>query len=283
VANMLGGPTVPLGLLLAVGAGVAAILKAPAPRMPGVALERPRHTLTWVIVVLPVATALVLWLANQASPAFATRYFAVLVGPILVLAAVGLSHAGKLGLVALAIVLALQFNPRTHELETKSNARTVAAEIRQSTYPGDLVVTIHPEQTPVLYYYLRDRGLRYADAISMVGDPGVFDWRDSLERLKAAKPTPTLRSYVSGMRPGQTLVLALPIIRGSNWSAPWTALVRKRSAQWARAADASEQLERIRIAPKFVNRRLLPRGLRVVFYRKVADAPASVTAATRRG
>ncbi len=198
------------------------------------------------------------------------RYLAVLVGPILLLCAAGLARAGRLGLVALVFVVALQFDPRTSELDRKSNARLVAAEIRASTYPGDLVVNVQPEQTPVVAYYLQGAQLRYADSISMVGDPGVFDWRDSLARFQAAKPTPTLASYVSSMRPGQTLVLALPIIRGSSWRAPWTSLTRKRSAQWARAAERSTSLERVRITPTFKNRRTLPRGLRVVLYRKLA-------------
>jgi hypothetical protein len=104
----------------------------------------------------------------------------------------------------------------------------------------------------------------------MVGDPRVFDWRDALDRLRAAKPSRTLDSYVSSLRPGQTLILTLPIIRTGSWNAPWTSLVRKRSAQWQRAADRHPELVRIAAEPRFGNKRL-PRGVRTVLYRKAAE------------
>lgn len=169
-------------------------------------------------------------------------------------------------------------DPRTKELENKSNVRLVAAKIKADVYPGDLVVSVHPEQTPVLHYYLPD-GLRYADSISLVRDPLVFDWRDALERLREARPSRVLDSYVSSLRPGQTLVLVNPIIRGSRWRAPWTELVRKRSAQWQRQADRNPNLVRIGAQPRFGNRPL-KRGVRATLYRKTA-APRDLAAERR--
>ena len=54
---------------------------------------------------LGVATLAVAWLFSQVSPAWTTRYLGVALGPIFLLASVGLARAGNLGLVALVIVL----------------------------------------------------------------------------------------------------------------------------------------------------------------------------------
>ncbi len=284
IATTLGGAAVPLALLLAGGAGLATILKA----RDGAALSVPtgvqgeadrlRTTAAWALILLPLAGLAVAWAVNQVAPGFALRYFAVLVGPVLLLAGVGLAHAGRLGLIALAIICALWFDPRTGELGRKSNVRVVAAKVKADVYPGDLIVSIHPEQTPVLNYYLPE-GLRYADAISLVRDPLVFDWRDALDRLQAARPSRVLASYVSSLRPGQTLVLVNPIIRTGHWRAPWTELIRKRSAQWQRQADRNPHLVRIGVQPRFGNR-ALPRGVRATLYRKTA-APRDLAAERR--
>ena len=112
-------------------------------------------------------------------------------------------------------------------------------------------------------------------------DPLVFDWRDALQRLRDAKPKRVLASYVSSMRPGQTLVLVNPIIRTVSWGAPWTKLVRKRSGQWQRQADRNPALVRIGVQPRFAHR-ALPRGVRATLYRKTA-APRDRTAEQRAG
>jgi hypothetical protein len=288
ISNVLGEASIPFGLALAAGAGLAVILGerrtgaafgvgasaafgagalAPAPSAGGV--RHPRSTAVLALILLPVAALVVAWTASQFSPAYTSRYWAVFVGPLLLLSAIGLAHAGRLGLVALLIIFALWLNPRSAELQNKSDVRLVAAKLQGQVFPGDLVVSVHPEHTPVLHYYFPE-GLRYADAIGMVGDPRVFDWRNALDRLRAAKPTRVLDSYVSSLRPGQTLILTLPIIRTGSWNAPWTGLVRKRSAQWQRAADRHPELVRIAAEPRFRNRRL-PRGVRTVLYRKAAE------------
>ena len=50
---------------------------------------------------------------------------------------------------------------------------------------------------------------------------------------------------------------------------PWTALVRKRSGQWQRAADNNPDLVRIGAQPRFGNGPL-PRGVRATLYRRTA-------------
>ena len=48
---------------------------------------------------------MIAWISSQFSPAWANRYLGVLVGPVLLLAAALVPRAGKLGLVALGVVL----------------------------------------------------------------------------------------------------------------------------------------------------------------------------------
>ena len=60
-----------------------------------------------------LGTLAVAWLVSQVSPAWTTRYLGVVLGPLLLLGAVGLARAGTLGLVALVIVLGIWAIPRT--------------------------------------------------------------------------------------------------------------------------------------------------------------------------
>lgn len=267
ISSILGGKVVPLGLLLAAGAGLATIAKEPivdgATR--NLPAPRPRRVAVQALSTLPLAGLALAWTASQVSPAFTGRYLATFVGPALLLAGIGLAHAGRLGIIALLIILAMWFDPRTSQVNGKSDARLVAAKIRNSVSDGDLVISVHPETAPLLHYYFPP-GLRWATALGPMPDTGIFDWRDALDRLRAAKPRRTLATLVDPMRPGQTVVLVLPIIRTGRWGAPWTALVRKRSAQWQRAADKDPRLVRLAAEPRFGHRHL-PRGVRAVLYR----------------
>ena len=138
---------------------------------------------SWALTALALA-----WLASQASPAWSNRYFAVFVGPVLLLGAAGLARGGRSGSSSSRSSSRFWFDPRTGALETKSNAHTVAVLTRDRLEPGDLVVAIHPEQGPVMHYYLpQDIGLRWADALGPVNDPRVFDWRDALDRLQGGQ------------------------------------------------------------------------------------------------
>jgi hypothetical protein len=177
-----------------------------------------------------------------------------------------MSRAGTLGLVVAAILAVLWLNPRTHALETKSNAHTAAVLVEDRLAPGDLVVAVHPEQGPVMHLYL-PKGLRWANALGPVADPRIMDWRDALQRLKDAKPTPTEDALVKTLKPNQRLLAVFPIIRSAQWGAPWTKLVRTRSARWQRVLDRDRRLSRVLAAPHLNGRR--PKGVRLVLYQRL--------------
>jgi hypothetical protein len=251
---LLGGSATAIALLLVGGNGLADALRA-----------RMRPALG--LLVLTGTAVLVAWLASQVSPAWANRYFASFVGPLLLLAAAGLARAGRLGLVALALVFVLWLDPRVGELESKSNVRSVAASVQTFVTTGDLVVSTHPEHLAVIDYYLPD-GPRYANTLGPVSDPSYFDWTDALERLRAARPKATLDPLLDTLTVGQELVLVQPLLRTGKWGAPWTELVKRRSAQWERRLDADPRMRREAAVPIF-GFGPLPRGVRTVVYRRV--------------
>jgi hypothetical protein len=258
MTSLLGGAAPATAFALAAGSGIAGLLVAP--RLRGPKARAVLALLTMGLVALALA-----WVTSQISPAWALRYLAVLLGPLLLVGAAGLSRAGTLGVVVLALLAVIWANPRTHALQTKSNAHTASTYMRGLVAPGDLVVAIHPEQGPVMHVYMPE-GLRWANAMGPVADPRVMDWRDALERLKAAKPTPTADALVRTLRPGQRLVLVEPIIRSASWNAPWTSWVRRRSGQWQRVLDRDERLVRLLAAPHLNGRR--PKGVRLVLYER---------------
>jgi hypothetical protein len=258
-----------LGLLLGGSATAIAILLVGGNGLAGALRERgPVARATLALAVLTGTAILLAFAASQVSPAWANRYFAAFVGPLVLLAAVGLARAGRLGLLTLALVLVFWLDPRTGELETKSNVRSVAATMQTFVTPGDLVVSTHPEQLPLLAYYL-PRGPRYANSMGMVQDPSFFNWNDALDRLTAARPAATIDRLIPNLTVGQELVLVQPIIRTMNWDAPWTSLVRRRAAQWERRLDADPRMRREAAVPIF-GFGPLPRGVRTVVYRRVA-------------
>ena len=228
--------------------------------------ERARAAMALLIVLL--TGVLVAWIASQISPAWSGRYVAILVGPALLLAGAGLTRAGTLGVVTLAVVLVLWSDTQERQIKGKSNAFKVARtlEERGLVREGDTILAVHPEQGPVMRYYLGE-GLRWADALGPVSDPLVFDWRNALERLERTGPKTVMREVAPSIAPGERLIVVLPIVRSGRWGAPWTSLVRRRSAQWQRALDHDARFERVDRLPSIRYRRP-PRGVRVVVYER---------------
>lgn len=263
VTSLLGGAAPAMAFAIVVGVGIAALVAARRR-----AADAPAARAAIALLTALVSGILLAWVASQASPAWATRYFAAFLGPLLLLGAGGLSRAGRLGLVGLAIVVVFWISPRTDQLEHKSNAHTTAVLVRDRLEPDDLVVVTHPEQGPLMHLYLpHELGLRFADPTGFVRDPQIFDWRDALERLKDAKPTPTADALIRTLRPGQHLLLIQPIIRTGRWGAPWTRLVRRRAGQWQRVLDRDPRLSRTLAVPKLAGRPF-PRGVRAVLYER---------------
>jgi mannosyltransferase len=260
--SMHGGKAGAVAVLLGAGAGLVRVVEGD---------RGPRRTAAIAVFALGAAAIATAFLASQASPAWANRYFAILVGPLLVASAVGLARAGRLGIVVLVLLAVWWAEPRSASVFSKSNVRSVAEEVEPLLRPGDLVLSTHPEQVPVLSYYLGAEPA-YATSLGRVADPGVMDWRDALERLEATDPERLARRLVDGLEPGARLVLVRPIIQRATWTAPWTELVRIRSAEIGSALARDERLVEVLRHPHF-RRPTIPHGVRTVVYRVRRSGP----------
>jgi mannosyltransferase len=198
-----------------------------------------------------MVTLALAWLLSQVSPAWASRYFAAMVGPLVLLIALGLSRARTLGLVAVACASIFWISPTQYVDGYKSDVRDIGAEVGSQMKPGDLVLVGQPEQAPLVWYYMPG-GLRYANTIGPVADPRHMNWVDALDKLRAADPQRVLPSLLAKLRPGQQVLFVRPLTEGvQNWKAPWTQLVRRRSAQWGAILAHDPTLRQIDVAPQF--------------------------------
>jgi mannosyltransferase len=210
----------------------------------GVGLARRRGEVAPFALLVVVATTIVAaWTESQFSSTWTSRYFAVLLGPLLLAVGAGLVRAGRLGIVALALAFVLWIGYPVHD--DKSNARAIAHAAAHYLAPGDLVLVTHPEQVPVLRYYLGP-GFRYATQLGPVDDPQVMDWRDALDRIDAVNLNAQLRPLLSAVGPGSNLVVVSPLFRDYRaWQAPWTREVYLTSQAWTRAVAADPRFRRV--------------------------------------
>jgi hypothetical protein len=96
--ELLLGSVTQLALVLAAGAGATVLLRR------GPEGLSPRGRALLAIAGLWALTVLVAYASSQVSPAWATRYLAVSLPPLLLVIAGGLAHAGRLGIVAPLVV-----------------------------------------------------------------------------------------------------------------------------------------------------------------------------------
>jgi hypothetical protein len=242
--DLMGGDRVTAAIVLAAVIGLADLM-----------VKRGRATfqarMMWVLIAIPVVTLLLAWGASQLTPAWVPRYFAPIVAPILLLAAFGLSRAGVVGAVALVLSVIFLANPASYTPDFKSDMQDIGGELGPLLHPGDLVVVGQPEQTPLAYYYLPG-GLRWANTIGPVGDPSYMNWAGALHRYQTADPFVVAPKLLASLRPGQQLLFIRPLTEGAqNWQAPWTVLIRRRSAQWGAIIGADKSLVPERWAPHY--------------------------------
>lgn len=242
--DLLGGDRITFVLLIAIVAGLGPL-----------ATKRYRgtreRTLLWTLIALPFATLAVAWLASQVTPAFVSRYFAPVLAALLLLAAWGCARSGIVGWLAVALAVIFITHPSDYAPPYKSDMRDVGGEMATLLRPGDLVISGQPEQVPLAWYYL-PVGLRYASSLGPVSDPRHMNWVDALTRLQHANPQTTLAPLLGSLKPGQRLLYVRPITRFvSDWQAPWTQLVRRRSAQWGAILQSDPHLKPIAVAPHY--------------------------------
>ncbi len=241
--NVLGGDRVAVALVAGALIGVVPLM-----------LRGTRRTLDarlmWVLVTIPTATLVLAWLSSQVTPAWVPRNFAPIVGPILLLLALGLARAGAIGLVAIVLSVVFVVNQASYSPQYKSDMQIVGSEMGPLLHRNDLVIVGQPEQTPLAYYYLPAK-LRFANTDGgAVSDPTYMNWVGALDRLRSATWPATVRKLIDGLAPGQQLLFIRPLTEGAqNWQSSWTSLIRRRSAQWGAIIAADRQLVPEAVAP----------------------------------
>lgn len=186
-----------------------------------------------ILVVVPVGIG---WALSHVEPSWATRYLAVIVGPVVLLLAMGLARAKGAGIAAVAVaaVLVLQPVTRLHGYplprDAKSNAHGVAVDLGPRLRTGDLVVVAQPEAVPLLRIEL-GRGLTYADPTGPLADPTIMDWRAALDRLRAASFTADVAPLLARLRVGQRVALIEPGNKPKATDTAWITTFRAKGAE----------------------------------------------------
>jgi hypothetical protein len=242
--DLLGGDRVTGVLVLGAAIGLASLFTRQYRRTrEGIAM--------YALLALPAATLALAWIASQVTPAWVSRYFAPILGAILLLAALGLARAGVAGPVALILSCLFLVNVASYTPKYKSDVRDVGAEVAPLLHRGDLVISAQPDQIAVIWYYMPPVGLRWASTIGPVADPRYMNWVDALKRLQHANPKQVFTRLIDSLTPGQQVLFVRPLTEGAeNWEAPWTTLSRRRAAQWGRLFASDRQLRLVTYAPR---------------------------------
>jgi len=258
IGFLLGGQRIAFLLLIAAALGVQRILAGNSvgvpenPSLKGSLDPLGTKRALVVLLVIFLVTIAVGWTVSQFNPAWVLRYLAAVLGPLLLAFAVGAARSGAVGIAAVAIAVLSSFSPSINrDVNVKSNVRNIGTEVNPLLKKGALVIVAQPEQTPLVWYYLPG-GMRYADPMGATSDPRMLNWVDVVDRLRAADPKTTWNKLADTVPVGGQVLLVRPLTVGiSNWSAPWTFLVRRRSAQWSELLQSDPRFVREAAAPSF--------------------------------
>jgi hypothetical protein len=211
------------------------------------ARRRPMDEGARVLLTVAVAAAALAFAASQVSPAWTTRYLAILLGPLLLALAAVVSRGARLTAVALVAVGGVWVV--TTPPAAKSNVRAVADHVKPAIGAGDLVVSTQPEWVPALDRYLPD-GVMYLTPMGFVPDPRIAEWRNGLKIMRGATAGAALMPVVDHLPPGTRVLLVTPVTPAQPSQAPWLRAVRIRTREWRAALQADPHLHPIGEAPR---------------------------------
>ncbi len=216
VAQMVGGNEALIALGLGAGIGLVAMLQ-------GRGWTRQALAVTALAVIPVVALA-----AGWRESVWAYRYLAIIVGPFVLVAGLGLARGGRVAVAALAMAAFLTppIALRGPQYQ-KSNIEAVAAEVSPQLRRGDLVVLPDFQMVPLVAHYLRP-GLRYASASGLVVDKDIVDWRHSMDRLVNDDPATTVSPLIDSLPEGGHVLVLCPPPESESDS---TGLAQARSAE----------------------------------------------------
>jgi hypothetical protein len=77
-----------------------------------------------------------------------------------------------------------------------------------------------------------------------------MDWVNALNRLTKTNWQATAKTLLASLKPGQQVLFVRPLTEGAqSWEAPWTVMVRRRSAQWGSILQSDPSLKPVAWAP----------------------------------
>ena len=198
------------------------------------------------LLLLGAGTLLIAWAYSKLTPAWADRYLAVILGPLLLLFGLGLARAGRFGLLALALVVCWWvLDPLPTSVDSKSNVAITMAKVRRHLGSDPLVLSTQPEQVPVISYYLPG-ARRFVTPLGAVSDPRVMDWRNALARFHHHSVSSVLMPAVRSLPPGSRVLLVTPL--GMLDQPLYMKLINRASVQWSTALAYDPALKRIKVA-----------------------------------
>jgi mannosyltransferase len=220
------------------------------------------------LLIIFAGTVVIAFVASNISPAWASRYLAVSLGPLMLFSAAILCNAQRLGLWALAIFITIAALPQPVHRVEPSDEQPVAQALSGWMRPGDLVISTHPERVPIMRHYLGPR-LRYADLFGPVKDSQVMDWRDALKRMKTVSIKTKLDPMLASVPLHGRVMLVRPIVdnKAKSWKAPWLHRVWIFSRHWSEALNADPRFKTLDSSPNPY--KTLKVGIRAVVYERV--------------
>jgi hypothetical protein len=236
--SLVGGRGAAVAILLGAGGGLLAL------RRLGPASARMQLTAV-SLLVLGFGTLLLAWAYSKITPAWAFRYLAVIVGPLLLAATLGFLRGGRLALVALVLTIGFWvLDPVAHSKNWKSNVGSVAAHVRSQLDPGSLVIATQPEQVPTLAYYL-PQVRQFGSPLGRTPDPGVVDWRGALERLRRGSVHATLAPMVAAVPAGERVLLV--VTTNLEKQPLWMKLINRDGKHWTYALEHSSSMRLLKV------------------------------------
>ncbi len=184
------------------------------------------------LLTLGLATLLIGWAYSKISPAWAPRYLAVVIGPLLVAVGLGFRRSTRIGAVALVLLVGFWvLDPVPHSKDAKSNVASVAARVRSRIDSSSLIVSTQPEQVPTLSYYL-PKATHFLTTLGPTPDPHIVDWRNALEKMRHASVHATLMPEVNSLAAGETILYVVPHLPKQPL---WMKLIYRDGIRWAHA------------------------------------------------
>jgi hypothetical protein len=177
--------------------------------------RRSRATRAFLVgVVLLAGFILTAWANARINSGWSSRYFIAVLGPTILVAAVALARAGRVGTIALVVVAVVGMHPSTDFFDRAkvgqlSNFKTVSKRVEPRLQANDLVLVLEPGQVTTLRHYLGPE-YRYATTMGPVVDPGVIDWRDVMDRLERADTRRVVGDLIDSVPVGGHVVVATP-------------------------------------------------------------------------